>query len=580
MRLRKLAAGILSLAMAVSLLPASAFAADTNTDTYVMMNIPYAQFYKADVNNSVDVDAFTSATQNKTRTGSLAGGSYHVDPKGTDITGVTFPVKTTESALEQLKKTHTDAKVVTDSDSVSIEVTNRRKTTTTEYKGVEALFENPSYSYYVLSETPSYYKEMTVTDGTVSFGSVQGTEQEIKDVTVELNMATTYGDYEIDLDGLLKDADKGTGYLDTSKDKVYGVVIETQEGDSYGLRHMENIWRAYELSWCVGYMQSVHGCPTSSAHYAKSNGQTINKITYYTSKGIYVINTSVKLPKLSVDLTALKSAASAGRMKESDYTADSWKAFQTELTKGQALLENDAIASLTQAQVDAQTTALTTAKNNLVKIKDLLTDAVASAKKLKESDYTADSWKAFQAALKTAEAALANTETSPTAEQLDTFNKAVSALVKKPATTTLKKGAKVTDKASKAAYKVTGASTVEYTKPSSKKATSASVPATIKANGKTYKVTSIAAKAFYKNTKLKKVTIGSNIKKIGKQAFFGCKNLKKITIKTKSLKKSTVGSKAFKGINKKATIKVPKKQKKAYKKILKAKGIGSKVKVK
>lgn len=63
--------------------------------TYVLMNIPYDDFYKAEAQNDVQVDAFTSATLNKSRTNSsaMAQGSYHVDPAGTDITGVTYPVK-------------------------------------------------------------------------------------------------------------------------------------------------------------------------------------------------------------------------------------------------------------------------------------------------------------------------------------------------------------------------------------------------------------------------------------------------------------------------------------------------------
>lgn len=57
---------------------------------YVLMNIPYAAFYQAEVKNDVPVDAFTSATLNKTRTPSLSGGSYHVNADGSDITGITF----------------------------------------------------------------------------------------------------------------------------------------------------------------------------------------------------------------------------------------------------------------------------------------------------------------------------------------------------------------------------------------------------------------------------------------------------------------------------------------------------------
>ena len=36
-------------------------------DVYVLMNIPYADFYKAELNNTVKVDATTSATKTKTR---------------------------------------------------------------------------------------------------------------------------------------------------------------------------------------------------------------------------------------------------------------------------------------------------------------------------------------------------------------------------------------------------------------------------------------------------------------------------------------------------------------------------------
>lgn len=143
----------------------------------------------------------------------------------------------------------------------------------------------------------------------------------------------------------------------------------------------------------------------------------------------------------------------------------------------------------------------------------------------------------------------------------------------------LKKGTKVTDKKSKAVYKVNGNKTVEYNK-ADKKAKKATVPSTITVNGVKYQVTSIAAKAFANNKKLTKVVIPASVRSIGKQAFSGCKNLKSITIKTTYLTKKSVGAKAFKGIHAKATIKVPKKQKKAYQKFLKTKGIGKGVKIK
>ena len=97
-----------------------------------------------------------------------------------------------------------------------------------------------------------------------------------------------------------------------------------------------------------------------------------------------------------------------------------------------------------------------------------------------------------------------------------------------------------------------------------KKQKTITIPSTVKIDGYTFKVTSIAAKAFSKNKKLTKVTIGSNVTTIGKQAFYNCKKLKKITVKSKKIK--SVKSKAFKGINKKAKIKLPKMSKKKFKK--------------
>ena len=250
---------------------------DVTTGTYVLMNIPYDQFYAADVNNSVKVDAFTSATKNKVRTAGLAGGSYHVDNTGNEITGVTFPVKVGEGVdLSKYKQ-------ITDESSVDITVTNRGQTSTATYTGKDALFESASYSYYTLSETPKYYKEVTLNaDGSLSFGKTQGTAQKVSGVTPELTTQTSYGDYQLNLDGL-------ENTISQSGTQVYGVIISTKEGNDYGMRHLENIWRVTELAWCTGFTSAVHNCPTSSAHYVNMMGQHINKVTYYTSQGIYEI---------------------------------------------------------------------------------------------------------------------------------------------------------------------------------------------------------------------------------------------------------------------------------------------------
>lgn len=118
-------------------------------------------------------------------------------------------------------------------------------------------------------------------------------------------------------------------------------------------------------------------------------------------------------------------------------------------------------------------------------------------------------------------------------------------------------------------YKVTKAGAEVSLIKTNKKAKRVTIPAVIKVNGVTYKVTSIGAKAFNGNKKLTKVTIGTNIKKISNNAFYKCKSLKMVTIKSVLLTKKTASKKAFKGVNKKMVIKVPKKVKKAYVKMFK-----------
>ncbi len=93
------------------------------------------------------------------------------------------------------------------------------------------------------------------------------------------------------------------------------------------------------------------------------------------------------------------------------------------------------------------------------------------------------------------------------------------------------------------------------------------IPKTVSINGVTYKVTSVAKGAFRNNKKLKKVVLGSNITKIGTNAFEGCSNLKMIVVKTTMLTKANVGSKAFSGIHRNAVFNVPKKKVELYRTI-------------
>lgn len=116
--------------------------------------------------------------------------------------------------------------------------------------------------------------------------------------------------------------------------------------------------------------------------------------------------------------------------------------------------------------------------------------------------------------------------------------------------------------------------------PAKKTYTKVTIPSTVKIKNESYQVTAIAKNAFKNNTKLKTVVVGKYITKIGATAFYGCKKLKTVTVKTTKLK--SVGKNAFKGISSSATVKVPKKQYKTYKTLLRKKAVAlpSKVKIK
>ena len=88
----------------------------------------------------------------------------------------------------------------------------------------------------------------------------------------------------------------------------------------------------------------------------------------------------------------------------------------------------------------------------------------------------------------------------------------------------------------------------------------------------------IDTSAFEGSKKLVKVTIGSNVTKIGTNAFKKCSKLKNVIVRSKKIKK--IGKNAFSGINKNAQIKVPSTQYKRYKKLFKGKGQGKKVMLK
>lgn len=305
-------------------------------DVYVLMNIPYADFYKAELNkkNTVKVDATTSATKTKTRS-TLANGSYHADNTGEHISGITYPVKIKAGTdLSNLKQ-------ITDASKVSITVNMKGKEITTEYKGKDALFESADYSYYVLSTAPAYYKELTVNEyGTYSFGKTTATKKTVEGAAIEkFKTSSKYGDYQLNLNfDKVADSDQISGNT-----KVLAAVITTIDGTQYGLRHVENIWKGTEFAWGTGFTTQSHGCPISGEHYASMMGKTIDAVTYYTENGVV---------KYDIDDTYVpyKFDTSAFKVENADVTSGSAKV--TVPTLPEAYDAEYAVEGLTNVSVE------------------------------------------------------------------------------------------------------------------------------------------------------------------------------------------------------------------------------------
>ena len=245
---------------------------------YVLMNIPYAEFYAAekdDGGTAAKVDAVSSATLQKTRS-TLAAGSYHKNPNGSDISGVIYPVYVADLSI---LKSFTQ---VTDKDSLTITVTLKGKERTTTYTGKNALFENPDYAYYVLSEVPTSYKTLTVEpDGSFSFGKATAKAVAADGVTVSLKTGSRHTYYKLKVtDGLPEDI----------ASMVSAVTLHTTDGQTYGLRHVAEIWCGTELGFGVD---------------SGLQGKTIDKITYYLNDGtIQTIAANIKVPKSTQNVTA------------------------------------------------------------------------------------------------------------------------------------------------------------------------------------------------------------------------------------------------------------------------------------
>ncbi len=320
-----------------------------------------------------------------------------------------------------------------------------------------------------------------------------------------------------------------------------------------------------------------------------------NNPAYEAVTGVSLDKTTAKLTEKgqTVELKATVAPATASIKDVSFATSDANVA--TVDANGKVTAVGNGTATITVTTDDGNKTAICSVTVELpaeptpdpvpADLVQKVNNEIAAAADKKEADYTADSWKNYQKALEAATKAAKDEKATKTdlEKALADLQAAAAKLQKKapetPSTDSKNPTVGTEAKVGKGIYRVTNAKkkTVVLVKPRKANNTSFNVPKSVKlANGR-YKVVGIEKNAFKNNRKLKKVVIGSQVTKIGANAFSGAKNLKTITIKSKSLK--SVGKNAFKGINKKCKIKVPAKKLNSYKKLLSKKGQKASVKI-
>lgn len=272
----------------------------TEQFAYVIMNVPYDDFYKAEGVTAVNgVDAVTSATMKKSRMNTadgLTAGTYYKtaeDEKSDAIRGVVCTVRVAKSDLAKLNA---------------------------------SLTEHDDYYYTTLDSVPENYKELAIgKDGSYSFGKTTAAvdTETLKDTTVTFKTSSKYGDYQMKF---------STNVLEKIG-RAYGATVTTTDGTSYAMRSLENVWngKSLELAWSTGFTTTAHGNPLVSDDYVSMMGKTIKSVAFYTVDGkIYSLDCEQYVPvkfateNFAVENALADSGSTSVEMKDfpKDYEAE------------------------------------------------------------------------------------------------------------------------------------------------------------------------------------------------------------------------------------------------------------------
>ena len=280
----------------------SAFAAE-NEKVYGTMNIPYADFYKAEIEDAYEVDAVSSATTKgkwgMNGQGEIVEGTYN-NGNGT-ILGVNFPVEVSAEDVDTLKE---------------------------------------KYGFTALDSKPTAYKEVSLSGDSLSVSKLVDTDgEQTVDGSATVSTNSYYGDYQI----------KVTGYPENTV--LYGVIVNTKEDDHYAMRHLENIWRNGSYAWSAGIKTvEYHGNHVSYEDYASSMGKTVTSVTFITLDGYTTVNVGEQYLPIRFAGEVKAEDASAGTGKTSLSLTGFPEDYKKVITADEGLTATETEVSYTDAK--------------------------------------------------------------------------------------------------------------------------------------------------------------------------------------------------------------------------------------
>lgn len=238
-----------------------------DTLLYGTVNLPYADYYYGELNN---IEPETDATTGQYDVEDVAAAAGYEEEGMYDAVTSATTNKSKKFAASYFEEVDTGVNILGAS-NVNVAISKALYDDVQNAITAGTACKNPLVdivSGMTLSDTiPAEYKVIN-SDGTVS--KTVGNTVTAQNVTATITTISSWGDYQIDFEGLELDAAT-----------VQGAIIETSDGALYGLEHEDNLWlKAAELSFAVAPFTESHGNEVAYQRFADIPGKTITKVTY------------------------------------------------------------------------------------------------------------------------------------------------------------------------------------------------------------------------------------------------------------------------------------------------------------